>query len=128
MKILVCGGRDYNNKEKVFEVLDKLAEKHSKLYSATENWLPSDIRIITGGAKGADDLAAAWAMVNFTDYKEYKADWNKYHKAAGPIRNQQMLDKENPDLVVAFPGGKGTADMIKRAEWEGIKVIKVTDD
>jgi hypothetical protein len=125
MKILVCGGRSYKDKQKVFKVLDELCIKNSKYYTPNENWLPSDITIITGGASGADDLAASFAMVNWTVYKEYKANWVKHGRSAGVIRNQQMIIEGKPDLVVAFPGGKGTADMIRRAEKYGIKVMKI---
>jgi hypothetical protein len=52
----------------------------------------------------------------------YVAQWKKHGRAAGPIRNQRMLDKGKPDLVVAFPGGRGTADMIRRAERAGVPV------
>jgi hypothetical protein len=55
----------------------------------------------------------------------YPADWTRHGKAAGPKRNQLMLDKEKPDLVIAFPGGKGTADMVARAKAQGFKVMEV---
>lgn len=51
--------------------------------------------------------------------------WKDHGKAAGPIRNQLMLDDFKPDLVVAFPGGKGTADMVKKAQDAGVTVILV---
>jgi hypothetical protein len=54
---------------------------------------------------------------------ECKADWRKYGAAAGPIRNQRMLEGP-PDIVVAFAGGKGTADMVQRARAAGIAVIE----
>ena len=59
---------------------------------------------------------------------EYPAPWKRFGPSAGGIRNQQMLDEGKPDLVVAFPGGKGTADMVRRAENAGVKVIKVGDE
>jgi hypothetical protein len=128
MKILVCGGRNYTNKEKVFEVLNELCNENSKYYNPNDNWLPSDITIITGGCPtGADDLAASFAMVHWTVYKEYKANWVKYGRPAGPIRNQEMIDKEHPDLVVAFPGKTGTADMIRKARRSGIKIMTIMD-
>jgi hypothetical protein len=126
MRVLVCGGRDYNDWPKVREVLDVLATRYSKFYTPKGNWLPSDFVIIAGGARGADELGAQWAAVNWCDYKEFKADWALHGKAAGPIRNQQMLDKGKPDLVVAFPGGKGTADMVRRAKAAKVKVIEVS--
>jgi hypothetical protein len=55
----------------------------------------------------------------------YPADWAKHGRAASPIRNQQMLDEGRPNLVVAFPGGRGTADMVRRARSAGVEVIEV---
>jgi len=54
-----------------------------------------------------------------------RAKWSKHGRAAGPIRNQEMIDECKPDLVVAFPGGRGTADMVRRAKAAGIRVIEV---
>ena len=71
--------------------------------------------IVQGGAKGADFLAKVYCHEYGFKCIEYPADWKKYGKGAGHIRNQQMLDKENPDIVIAFQGGRGTEDMIKRA-------------
>lgn len=108
MRILVCGGRHYSDWPKVRQVLGDLCDKHSALFNPTDNWLPSDIVIMTGACPtGADDLAALSTA-----------------GAAGPIRNQQMLDDGKPDLVVAFPGGKGTADMVRRARVAGIPTIE----
>jgi hypothetical protein len=53
------------------------------------------------------------------------ADWNTHGRAAGPIRNQRMLDEVKPELVVAFPGGRGTADMVRRAREAGVNVYLV---
>ena len=53
--------------------------------------------------------------------KNIRLDWKKYGKKAGPLRNQQMLEEGKPDLVVAFPGGNGTADMVRRAKKANIE-------
>ena len=50
------------------------------------------------------------------------ADWKRYGRGAGPARNQAMLVEFNPQLLVAFPGGKGTADMVRRAQKAGVRV------
>jgi UDP-N-acetylmuramoylalanine-D-glutamate ligase len=55
----------------------------------------------------------------------YPADWKLHGKSAGHIRNQQMLDESKPDIVIAFPGGRGTANMIKRAKKAGVEVFQV---
>lgn len=78
--------------------------------------------IIHGGASGADTMAHRWAGMIAKPVDVYPASWCKHGRAAGPIRNQQMIDDGKPDLVIAFPGGKGTADMVRKAEAAGIPV------
>lgn len=112
MRVLVCGGRDFRNWPRLDAALrDLLVDQ-------------PDQAIIQGGAKGADCLAAAWGFWKSVPVEEYAAEWEIYGKKAGGIRNQKMLDEGRPDVVLAFPGGKGTADMVKRAELAGIEVIK----
>lgn len=113
MRILVCGGRDFSDTIGAYEKLDRLYKKYH-----------FDV-LIEGDARGADRIAGYWARKNRIDNLKFRANWNKYGNAAGPIRNQQMLDEGRPDLVVAFPGGDGTADMIRRARKAGVEVIKV---
>ena len=120
MKVLVCGGRDYKDLKKVYEVLDKL---HND-YSITI--------IVHGAAPGADSLADRWASQEGIPRLSYPAEWEKYKKLgqknpAGPIRNAQML-KENPDieLAVSFPGGSGTADMVKKIKEKNILIIEIS--
>jgi hypothetical protein len=116
MRVLVCGGRDYTNRAAVFDDLDMLHALHV-----------GDICIIAGGAPGADTFAEEWARSKIgkregVSFHGFKADWKKHGKAAGPIRNQAMIDKGRPDGVLAFPGGRGTADMVERAKAAGIEV------
>jgi hypothetical protein len=111
MRVLVCGGRDYDEWLKVFDELEGL-----KPYPTT---------VIQGGASGADRHARDWAHDSGTECITFDADWSKHGKSAGPIRNQRMLDEGKPDLVLAFPGGKGTADMVGRAKAAGVRVIEV---
>lgn len=133
MRILVCGGRKYNNKQLVNITLDGLQARHRYIH------------IIEGGATGADTLARNWAkevgkiIPTYVTYQTFKANWDDlsepcfakvrgskvYNALAGQKRNQQMLDEGKPDLVVAFPGGKGTADMIHRAKAADVKVIEI---
>ncbi len=115
MKVLVCGGRDFCEGQQVVEALGPI-HRHTPF-----------TLVIHGGAKGADGLAGAWARWWGIPVAEYHADWETHGRAAGPIRNQKMLDEGKPDLVVAFPGGRGTADMVRRARAAGILVIEVTD-
>ena len=126
MKVLVCGGRDFTDWPFFRGKMEEIALARFPRMDADEygNFLYK-VTIISGGAKGADTLAADWAAVNWAGYEEYRADWNKHGKAAGPIRNQQMLDEGKPDLVIAFLGGNGTNDMINRAKKADIEVIEV---
>lgn len=143
--VLVCGGRDFANlsdkkwgseewttavKQHQFisKSLSEFAIRHSKFYVPNDNWLPFDICIIAGKATGADSAAVDWASVNWCSFKEYPADWKTHGKAAGYIRNKQMLEEGKPNFVLAFPGGKGTANMVKLAEDAGVPVIKYTYD
>ncbi len=112
MIILVCGGRDYSDIKRVVEVLD--AFNHFVIE-----------RILEGGANGADMLARQWAMRRDVPLTTYIAEWRKYHKQAGARRNQQMLNQGKPQLIVAFPGGKGTADMVRRAQAALVPVIEI---
>jgi ABC-type sugar transport system substrate-binding protein len=80
--------------------------------------------LINGGCHGADQLARNWAKKFGVTQETYPADWSK-GRIAGPIRNQEMIDRGKPDLVIAFPGGKGTADMVRRAREAGIPVQEV---
>lgn len=127
MIVLVCGGRDYTDRANVNAWLTMLFQPD---YGPSEDaqpwWLPRpDLKLIFGGANGVDSFALDWAVVNWVRFEEYAADWLQHGKAAGPIRNQLMLDEGKPDLVVAFPGGKGTAAMVSRAKKAGVAVLEI---
>jgi len=114
MKILVCGGRDYSDQKRVFTELDAI------------HLAVTIDELIEGGANGADALGRTWALTHNIPVRTYFANWRVYGRGGGPIRNRQMLE-ENPDigLVVAFPGGKGTADMMALVRRRGIEVREV---
>ena len=106
--VLVCGGRDYADKRRVYEVLD--------------GW---DVELlIHGGASGADSIAAAWAMEREVNCLRVPAKWKKHGRRAGPLRNREMA-KMKPDVVLAFPGGRGTSDMITTAHELGLNVVQI---
>lgn len=109
MKLLVCGGRDYCDKEHVFTVLDRIHK------------IKGISGIISGGARGADSLAVEWAVKNEINHLVVPAKWKQHGKSAGPIRNKEML-KYSPDAVLAFPGGRGTQNMINQAKESDIPV------
>lgn len=108
MKILICGDRNWSDSGTILLRIERL---------------PKNAIIISGGARGADTIAELIARSIGMKTQIFPAQWNLYGKAAGPIRNQQMLE-ENPDLVIAFHNdlnsSKGTKDMINRAKKAGI--------
>jgi hypothetical protein len=113
MRVLVCGGRDYSNWRKVCDTLRAIHDD------------TQITRIIHGHAQGADRIASNWARLAGISQTVFEPKWREYGKAAGPMRNQEMLDTGQPQLVVAFPGGRGTADMVERAEGAGVRVMRI---
>lgn len=112
MRVLVCGGRTFNNAGLLIATLDRMhLDRRFSL-------------LIHGGAKGADTLAGDWAQHRGVCVTCYPAKWS-LGKRAGLIRNQQMLDEGRPELVVAFRGGTGTTHMTLIAEKAGIETILI---
>jgi hypothetical protein len=123
MRLLVTGGRDYRNALIIFSTLDKL----HKWYGLTA--------IIHGAAnierdhhlnRSADLLAGLWARVHDVEEIACPANWKMFGKAAGPMRNGKMIKME-PDAVLQFPGGVGTADCVRQALAAGLEVIEVEE-
>ena len=98
-EIIVTGGRNYNDTDKVFDVLNFI----------------KPTKIIQGGAQGADWIAKNWALKNNVLCVTVHADWDTHGKAAGPIRNLKMLTDFPLASVVSFPGGRGTANCVATA-------------
>jgi predicted Rossmann-fold nucleotide-binding protein len=111
--VIVTGGRRGVSKQFVFESLTEYDEKIGTIRELAH-----------GDAQGVDRDAAAWAKANGVVRRKFPAQWNKFQKAAGIIRNRKMLKTVKPDLVLAFPGGTGTQNMVEIAERGGYKVIK----
>ncbi len=113
MKVLVCGDRNWSDKNAIRSWLSKLQD-----WGYTE--------LIEGGARGADTIAKEEATLLHMNRQHFPAQWDKYGKAAGPIRNRAMLDQQ-PDLVLAFHGdigsSKGTRDCVNEAIKRGIPTI-----
>jgi len=120
MRILVCGGRDFANRDLFNKTLNDINKE-----------TPISV-ILHGNARGADSMSWSWILKNNQGRCDetqleciaFNADWDKYGKAAGPIRNKQMLDEGKPDLVIAFlaEGSKGTKNMIDQATKAGVEV------
>jgi hypothetical protein len=128
--VLICGGRDYGRvrmgtpdwmrpdaskqaQREVFILRETLDEIHR---------IRKFTKVIDGAAPGADALANEWARSKGIKTQRFRADWRLQGRKAGPLRNAQMLREGRPDLVIAFPGGDGTADMIRQARAAGVEV------
>lgn len=110
MKVLICGDRNWKDAKKI---VDRISD------------FPQGTVIIAGACSGADAIAAAEARAMHYEVIEFPADWKTHGRAAGPIRNRQMLDQK-PDLVVAFhpniAKSLGTGDTVREAKRRGIPV------
>lgn len=114
--VLVCGGREYSHRQLLYGFMNELKDNLWKSGGRLDV-------IISGCAPGADSLAIDWAKERKIELALFPAEWKKYRRLAGPLRNKRMLDEGKPDLVVAFPGGSGTAHMVRHAETSGVKVL-----
>ena len=112
-KILFCGGREFSDAKMVEMAMDRILVRHGRIV------------VVHGGAKGADTLAGNSATRRRLPVWVFHADW-ALGRIAGPARNQEMLDVAEPDGAVAFPGGRGTADMVRRCHDAGVPVWTVT--
>ena len=115
---LFCGGRAFADQS----FFDAAISDIIGMYGVPE-------KVIHGDAPGLDQMAAAWGRRMAIDMVACPADWDKHGKAAGAIRNEDMLMKHKPKKVIAFPGGPGTADMVRRAKNRRgeIDVIEIVD-
>lgn len=126
-RVLVCGGRDYGTRvtEEGYTVINttEVENLNTTLDSLKTEF--TDLVIIQGEARGADTLAKDWALRNKVMTLSFPANWKQYGKSAGYRRNTQMLEEGKPDIVIAFPGGRGTEMMCEIAETAGITVRRV---
>jgi hypothetical protein len=130
MKVLVCGGRGFRDRMFLFEVMSKLHKRHefTCLVHGDAGSLVTPKPPAPPYLIGADRLAGEWAKENGIEVRSYPISqnvWNELGRYAGPERNKRMLDIEDPHLVVAFPGGPGTASMVGLARADGCPVITV---
>jgi threonine synthase len=110
MRVLICGGRHYDNGDAVHDELMRF------------NWRHAISVIIHGGVSGAGAAAEAWARRNGVAVVRYPPNWEHVGKKAEKLRNAFMLTDSRPDRVIAFPGGSDTADLIAKASAAGIQV------
>ena len=113
-RILICGGRDYTD-----------AAQFADTMAVAQKWFSQNCCIIEGGAKGADAMARNWAKANGKPCLTIEPNWSVYGLRAGMVRNTWMLVYGLPDLVIAFPGGIGTADMIRQTEKSKIALWRI---
>lgn len=106
----MCGGRDFTDWQRAEDVFSDTDITH----------------VVQGGARGADALARRWCAEHDVPCVTIEADWATHGRAAGPLRNQRMLDEYDFDQVIAFPGGRGTEDMVLRAMRKRLNVWVVS--
>jgi hypothetical protein len=104
MKTIIAGGRDYEFTKFDIDLLDRL--------TITE--------VVSGCARGADTEGETYAEISNIPVKQFPADWGKYGRGAGPVRNKQMADYAQ--AAVLFPGGTGTNNMYRQAKDKGLVV------
>ena len=119
MRVLICGGRDYTKIKPAFKFIESF---HCFSIDTGKGAITT---VISGGAFGADRLGELWAELSGVEIDRYPADWDKYGKSAGFVRNSQMLKEGKPDMILALPGGKGTDMMCKIASKAGVPVHRL---
>lgn len=115
MRVLVCGGRDFVDVPVLWRRLDQL---HATNGITTIIEGASDD--VTGPYVGADFWAHQWGLSRGIETIRVHAKWTVLGRAAGPLRNKEMAQEQRPDVVIAFPGGNGTASMLREAIAAGI--------
>lgn len=108
-RVMVCGGRRCTDREFVRGEIDR----HTS---------PVD-ELVCGGCSGADELCAAYALSRGMKVEVHRADWDRYGRAAGPIRNREMA-RSNIDLCIAFPGRKGTRSAVDECIDANVGVVR----
>lgn len=123
-RFIVCGGREYTDWIAVFYHLNRISEKFAayKVEGDQRVRTPGIAAIIQGGECGADEMAREWAGVFEISCTTFHADYKRDGDRAGPINNQRMIAEAEADGVIAFPGGRRTADLIARARAAGLNV------
>lgn len=111
--VAVTGGRNYDNVEFVYKSLEEIRSRYGPF------------TLLVGDATGLDSIARDWAFIHNVGMNVFKADWKKFGRAAGPIRNKKMINRAG--LLLAFPGGRGTADCVRAAQHSGIPIRRFVE-
>lgn len=109
----MCGGRDWRDAEFVESALNSLNAARGPF-----------ARLIHGGARGVDRMAGRWARQNGVLEWDFLPEWHRMGELDGAMRNERMIAVGAPDLVIAFPGGLGTADMVERAKAAEVEIVE----
>lgn len=112
--VQITGGRDYDDEDMVFETL-------------TAFHVTSNVALVRhGGARGADFLAGKWARLHCVPEEKHMADWSRFGKRAGILRNEAMLKAQPPaSFLLTFPGGRGTAHMVDICRKAGLPIVTI---
>lgn len=116
-RVIICGSREFDNKGLCFAKLDEILSKYE------------NVEIISGQSKGADLFGEEYAQLHSLKMTIFPANWKRYGKTAGPIRNKAMLmyALEAETIVIAFWNGssRGTKNMIEQAEKQNVRIYVI---
>lgn len=113
MRVMVTGGRGFAD--------------YSLAAATLGRYLSTADTLVHGACRGCDEICARIAQETGIVTEPHPAQWDRYGKAAGPIRNREMIDS-GIDLVIVFPGGRGTANAERLARERGIRVIRAVEE
>ena len=117
MRVIIAGGRTYKFTDRDKERLDLFHVEHPI------------IEVVSGAAPGADTEGEKWAEQNNIPVVRFPAAWSTFGRAAGPLRNGQMLDYiGGAGLLITFPGGRGTDNIRKQAQDKQVACVSFTVD
>lgn len=112
MKLIIAGSRKFVPEEEHVDWLDSILDNNDI------------IEVVSGAQSGADEFGEEWAEAHGIKVTRFPADWTKFGKAAGPIRNGQMA--KYADAAALLPGNEGTMNMRKQALANGLVVFEYT--
>jgi hypothetical protein len=122
-RLLVCGSPYWTDRALLAQVVERVV---------AEQAAGRPVLLIEGDARGADRLAGELAQARGWQVEAYPAPWQRYGRAAGPIRNAHMLRLGRPELVLAFTddltSSRGTADLVRGARAAGLPVQVIGHD